>query len=187
MSTERLIHLVNEMLDVSRIESGRIQMHVEPFDFAALLDEVKEEFSPRAVESGLTFTLDVKTPLPAITGDKEKFHQVMENLVGNSFKYTPKDGTVTVRAEPSGEGIHVTVSDTGPGIRSEDIPKLFTKFGRLENSPVTGGSTGLGLYITKQYIEMHKGKIWIESVVGHGASFHFIVPTANGLQSTPAE
>lgn len=184
-STERLIHLVNEMLDVSRIEGGRVQLKLEPLDLYKLSTDVQLEFQARATESQLSVEIISSDNLPQVTADREKIHQVLENLIGNSFKFTPSGGKITVSFKVSENKVETSVTDNGKGISSEDMPKLFKKFGRLENSLIapTSGSTGLGLFICKQYIEMHGGTIDAISEFGKGTTFTFSLPIAN--QPTP--
>lgn len=179
VSTERLINLVNDMLSVSRIESGRVQITIEPFDCIELIREVGLEFKARSDEKNVNLVLSIpQTPL-MVQGDKSKIQEVLENLVGNALKFTPQQGTITISLLQKDNSVEFTVSDTGKGISREDLSKLFTKFGRLDSSYVSiseNGGTGLGLYICKQYIELNKGSIWVESEPGKGSSFKFTVP-----------
>ncbi|MBI3282852.1 GAF domain-containing sensor histidine kinase [Candidatus Curtissbacteria bacterium] len=181
ISTDRLINLVNDMLDVSRIESGRIQLNLQAVDMIELANSVKDEFLAKAVERNMGLSVEAPEVLAKAFADREKIQQVLENLVGNAFKFTANGGIIGIHLT-NGEGfIQVVVSDTGKGIPAEDVAKLFTKFGRLGNSLVSlaeSGGTGLGLYICKQFIELHKGKIWVESEVDKGSRFIFTLPTA---------
>lgn len=178
LSTERLIHLVNEMLDVSRIESGRVKLTLKQFDPSALATDIQNEFSARANESGIRLQIEKASTIPQSTADVEKIQQVLENLVGNAMKFTPQGGTITMRLSATQTTISFAIVDTGSGISHEDMPKLFHKFGRLENSLISmkSNSTGLGLYIAKQYVELHGGEISAESQVGHGSTFTVILP-----------
>lgn len=178
LSTERLIHLVNEMLDVSRIESGRVKLAVKEFDPAMLLSDIQNEFQARANENGITLTIEKVGTIAHVNADSEKIQQVLENLVGNAMKFTPKGGSITMRLSATSKQVIFDVIDTGAGIPSEDMPKLFHKFGRLENSLVAmkTSSTGLGLYISKQYVELHGGTIKAQSTQGHGSTFTFTIP-----------
>ncbi|MBI3341683.1 GAF domain-containing sensor histidine kinase [Candidatus Curtissbacteria bacterium] len=178
-STERLINLVNDMLNISRIEGGRIALKLEMVDIVALTTDVVEELQPKATEKGVRLEI-AKANVPNVLCDKDKIHEVLLNLMGNSLKFTPKDGTVSVVFRKEAEVLDIAVSDTGRGIAPEDMNKLFTKFGRLDNSYVAvaeSGGTGLGLYISKSLVEIHKGKIWAESDgLDHGATFTFTLP-----------
>jgi signal transduction histidine kinase len=178
ISTERLIHLVNEMLDVSRIESGRVTLTKAPLDIGKLLLDVQKELQGRASESQISLTVAKDGSIPIVQADTEKIHQVLENLVGNSLKFTPKNGSITMGVRETEGYLEIRVTDTGQGIRAEEIPQLFKKFGRLENSLVAmpGNSTGLGLYISKQYVELHGGKIWVQSEPEKGSTFTFTLP-----------
>jgi signal transduction histidine kinase len=178
LSTERLIHLVNEMLDVSRIESGRVKLTLKLFDPIALVTDIQNEFAARATEAGVKVMIEKQDHIPQLTADSEKIQQVLENLVGNALKFTPKDGAITMRLSTTGNTVTFAVSDTGAGISEEDMAKLFKKFGRLENSLVAmkSNSTGLGLYISKQYVELHGGTIHAQSTVGKGSTFTFVLP-----------
>jgi len=177
-STERLLHLVNEMLDISRIEGGRVQLNMAPVQLVDLAHKVESDFHARAIEQQLSLLIESEANVPAVNVDEEKIHQVLENLVGNAFKFTSPGGKVTMHISQVGDTVQVDVVDTGKGIKAEDIGKLFTKFGRIEGSLMvaSGNSTGLGLYISKQYVEMHKGKIWIISKVDQGTTVSFSFP-----------
>jgi signal transduction histidine kinase len=178
ISTERLIHLVNEMLDVSRIESGRVTLNKAPLDIGKLLLDVQNELQAKAAESQIKLTVTKEDNIPVVQADTEKIHQVLENLVGNSLKFTPANGNITMGVREKDGFLEIHVTDTGQGIRAEEIPQLFKKFGRLENSLVAmpGNSTGLGLYISKQYVELHGGKIWVQSEPEKGSTFTFTLP-----------
>lgn len=181
-STERLIHLVNDMLDISRIESGKVQLHPEPVNIPDIINQVKNEFSAQARDKQMSLSASVIDSLPQISADKDKITQVLENLVGNAMKYTPEGGKITLSAIPKDSTVEISVTDTGKGISAEDLPKLFTKFTRLGGESLTTFSqpgTGLGLYLAKQYIELHHGKIWAASTLGSGSTFTFSLPVSN--------
>ncbi len=178
-STERLIHLVNEMLDLSRIESGKIQLKPEKVRLEELLMVVKSEFTARSAEKHLTLEYDSTTV--SVLADKDKLMQIFENLVGNSFKFTPGGGKISIHTTTQDKFAKISISDTGKGISEEDLPKLFAKFGRLDNNSMTTtpeSGTGLGLYITKQFVELHGGQIDVQSQLGVGTTFTFTIPLA---------
>lgn len=177
-SVERLIHLVNDMLDISRIESGRFQLHSNPFNFSDLVGQLQTEFKALAEKRNMTWQTDIASPDLQITADRDKILQVMENLVGNAFKFTPDGGSVKVTASINEHQLVVSISDTGRGIAQEDIPKLFTKFTRLGDGLPTFSQpgTGLGLFLSKQFIELHHGQIAIDSTLGQGSTFTFNLP-----------
>lgn len=182
-SIERLIHLVNEMLDISRIESGRVTLNRTQFDMKKLIDDAMREFQAKATELYLSLSFECPEALPSVYADREKIYQVLENLVGNACKFTNSGGRITITAKVVGDIIEVSVADTGKGIKKEDMSKLFVKFSRLEHSLVTiaGSGSGLGLYIFRQYVELHGGKIWATSEEGKGSVFTFTLPVAKAI------
>jgi len=181
ISVERLISMVNDMLNISRIEGGRVALRLSEVDIVELAHEVIEELTPKANEKGLELVVEDRQ-MPKVLCDKDKIHEVYLNLAGNSLKFTPAGGKITISFEQKSPYLFVTVADTGRGIAQEDIGRLFTKFGRLENSYVAvaeSGGTGLGLYITKSLVEFHKGIISVASEgLGYGAQFTFSLPIA---------
>ena len=182
ISTEMLINLVNDMLNVSRIESGRVEIDPVPFDILSLTKEVAEEVQIRAKERELQVTI-LEEKIPQVLADMDKVHQILLNLIGNSLKFTEPGGIVTVSFFTDGSMVDISIKDNGVGISKEDLSKLFHKFGRLDNSYVsisTSGGTGLGLYISKSLVELMHGKIWANSEgVDKGSTFSFSLPVAN--------
>jgi signal transduction histidine kinase len=182
-STERAIRLVSDTLTVSRIEAGRLELHPTEFDLVALAKSAVEDMRVKAEERKLT--IDFKDPGESftITGDADKIKEVFLNIIDNAVKYSPAGKTITVSFVKKGGMIETAITDQGNGIPPESMPNLFHKFGRLESSftklAETPGS-GLGLYISKQIITMHKGKIWAESKVGKGTTFTFSLPELKG-------
>lgn len=183
LSTERLINLVNDMLNVSRIESGRLTIEMRDINIAELIEQTVEELKTRAQELGVTLTVAKHVLLPLVHADPERIKQVLINLIGNSFKFTPKDGNITVLLSANNGMVEISVKDTGSGIDQDDMPKLFQKFNILGDDYLHKQSTqgtGLGLYISKSIIELHEGKIWVESAgSGRGATFTFTLKVAD--------
>lgn len=180
ISTERLINLVNDMLNVSRIESGRIEINPEPIDIPSLIKDIVDEvYYSKSEEKNIQFVVLPK-PVPKVLADPEKLRQVFLNLVGNSLKFTPDGGKITFDFFTDGKTVEISVSDTGVGISKEDLSQLFHKFGRLDNSytaAATSGGTGLGLYISKNLVELMHGKIWVKSEgINKGAIFVVSLP-----------
>ncbi len=178
-SNEHAISLVADMLDVSRIEAGRIELNPEKFDVKHEAELIVEELQKQASDRQIDLSSDIPDELFAIA-DKERVHQVITNLTGNAIKFTPAKGKVTITARLDEKMIEISVTDTGIGIKKEDMDKLFTKFGKLEsgtNVPSTQG-TGLGLYISKNIVELSGGKIWVESTPEVGSKFSFTLPSA---------
>lgn len=181
ISTERLINLVNDMLNVSRIESGRIEIKPVSFDLLALVDDVIAEVAAKAQEKRIHLSV-FKAQVPKPFADLDKVHQILLNLIGNALKFTPEDGEISVSFFSDGKMLDISVKDSGVGISQEDLPRLFKKFERLDNSYVataTSGGTGLGLFISKSLVELMQGRIWAQSEgVGKGTTFIFSLPVA---------
>lgn len=178
-STERLIQLVNEMLTVSRIERGKIELNLGKVDLNNLLKQAYEELKVRADEQKITFILRSEVPKLFIQADKDKIREVLQNIIGNALKFTPEKGNITMTLKKNDGKAYISVSDTGPGIAKEDIHKLFGKFSKIDYSyskkPNIHG-TGLGLYISKQIVSLHKGDIIVESQVDFGTTFTVVLP-----------
>ncbi|OGK40943.1 hypothetical protein A3A46_04015 [Candidatus Roizmanbacteria bacterium RIFCSPLOWO2_01_FULL_37_13] len=177
--TEHLIKLVQNMLTISRIESQRLELTLQNLDLFEIVKLVYNTLKIKADEKHLTFTLLPYPEKVIVNADKEKLSEVFENIIGNALKYTPDNGNISIHftTEKNKAGVHVT--DSGPGISEKDLKKLFQKFGRLEEAKQSRTSgTGLGLYISKQIVELHKGSIKIESEVGKGTTFSVYLPLA---------
>ncbi len=182
-STERLITLVNDMLNISRIESGRLTIEAVPTDMGRLISEVVDELNTRAREMGVNLVFDPLKESLIANADPQRIKEVVINLIGNSLKFTPPGGSVFVSASIDEKGFITTeVKDTGRGINKDDMEKLFQKFNMVGNSHLTkekGQGTGLGLYLSKSLVELHGGKIWASSPgEGRGATFSFTLPAA---------
>ncbi len=168
-ATDRLIKLVNDMLNISRIESGRLVLDLEAVRMETLIADVVEDIKPRAAELGVSVQLEKEASLPEIPEvfiDQDSIKEVLINLIGNSLKFTPRGGTITISIAEKAGMVETSIKDTGIGIEKEDVAKLFQKFGLIQGSYATNQKaqgTGLGLYICKQIITMHGGKIWAES------------------------
>ncbi|GIW61808.1 MAG: hypothetical protein KatS3mg089_0660 [Patescibacteria group bacterium] len=177
-ASDRLIKLVNDMLNISRIESGRIALNLEQVDIEKLTHEVYEEVLPRAEELGISITISHGINIPPVLADATKIKEVLINLIGNSLKFTPRGGSVVITFTSDQKFVTVSISDNGIGIPQEDMPKLFQKFGILPGSYTVNKNatvgTGLGLYICKSIVQMHGGKISAFSDgIGKGATFSF--------------
>ncbi len=177
----RLVHLVEDLLNVSRIEAGRIQYNFEPTQLEPLIAELVDMFTPTAKNKNLTLKMRLpKVPLPKLTVDPNKIKEVVSNLIDNSLKYT-KEGGTTVTLESAGDKARITISDTGIGIKPEDIGKLFEKFVRTkETTKMVSSGTGLGLFVGRNFVEAHGGKIWAESEgADKGSRFIIELPLVN--------
>lgn len=182
MSTERLVNLVNDMLNISRIESGRVEINPEPVDLHSLVKDIIDEvYFSKSEEKMVNFVV-LEKPVPKVFADPEKLRQVFLNLVGNSLKFTPAGGKITFDFFTDGRVVETSVTDTGVGISKEDLSKLFHKFSRLDSSYTaasTSGGTGLGLYISKNLVGLMRGRIWVSSEgLGKGTTFTVSLPVA---------
>lgn len=178
-STERLISLVNDMLTVSRIERNKIILKKEKVNIPDILEQVHEELGITAKEKGITFTYTYGSKKLFVKGDKIKLREVFQNIIGNALKFTPENGSITVQALKTDSHVCVSVTDTGSGIPEDQLDKLFKKFSKIEYSYSKHSSqpgTGLGLYISKQIVSLHDGKITVESEVGKGTTFLVSLP-----------
>ncbi len=176
-SNERQLQIIESLLNISRIEKGKIELTPIKFSLVALAEETSTIFVKRAEERGLKLLiLEPQVKIPKITADREKIREVLENLLSNAIKFTTQ-GSITVSFEQTKNEAIVAVTDTGIGIPADKIEKLFTKFYRVGQAPTTESEgTGLGLYIAKSLVELHQGKIWVESAVGQGSTFYFSLP-----------
>jgi signal transduction histidine kinase len=175
-SGTHLLRLINGILDFSRIEAGKLDVHPEDLDLHDLVSECIDTSVPLVRAKPLKIEKDVPLDLPHLRADRTKVKQVLLNLLSNAIKFTAT-GKVLVRVQPEPDCIHLSVADTGIGIREHDLPRLFEPFHRL-NNPLSkeAGGTGLGLAISKKFIEMHGGRIWAESRENVGSTFHFTLP-----------
>lgn len=189
--SKRLATMINDLLDISRIESGRIVMKLEPVDLIDIAQQRVEELKPQADEKILKLDLNIQPDLPQPSGDAEYLGQILTNLIGNAIKFTPQNGEVDVNISRKGypredyignidddDGIHVEVIDTGPGIPEQDRENVFDKFRQLGNIQTREqGGSGLGLSIAQGFVEAHKGKIWVDAGKNDiGCNFQFWIP-----------
>jgi PAS domain S-box-containing protein len=173
---DRINRLIGDMLDLDRMESGRMSMRSGDVDINEVLTEAMAR-AGTAVASPVEFKADLDPRLPIVVGDRDRLIQVVSNLVNNAVKYSPDGGTVTLSTRSEGGYALVSVADTGLGIPPDEIGHVFERFRRVRSGAAQSiPGTGLGLTIVKQIVEMHGGKIWVESAVGHGSAFHFTVP-----------
>jgi signal transduction histidine kinase len=171
-----LLGLINDVLDLSKIEAGQLILALGDYSLKNVVHTVFGAVEPLAKEKKLAFKVEVPPDLPPGFGDERRLTQVILNLVGNAIKFTDI-GEVVIKASTANESFNVAVRDTGPGISEADQAKLFQEFQQADNSITKRkGGTGLGLAISKRIIEMHGGKIWIESAVGQGSTFSFTLP-----------
>jgi GAF domain-containing protein len=182
-----LLGLINDVLDLSKIEAGQLALDLTEYTVEDIAHTVRSTLEPLASDKKLAFKLDLAPELPPGRGDGRRLTQVLINLVGNAIKFTDA-GEVAIKAEANNGSFQVSVRDTGPGISAADQSKLFQEFQQADNSITRKkGGTGLGLAISKRIIEMHGGRIWIDSAIGQGSTFSFTVPVRVERQVETAE
>jgi signal transduction histidine kinase len=173
---KHLLGLINDVLDLSKIEAGQLVLELSDYCIQDIAQTVRSTLEPLAADKKLGFKVEVAPRLPSGRGDGRRLTQVLINLVGNAIKFTDA-GEVAIKAEANNGSFHVSVRDTGPGISSADQARLFQEFQQADNAITRKkGGTGLGLAISKRIIEMHGGKIWVESQPGQGSTFTFTLP-----------
>jgi signal transduction histidine kinase len=172
---QRLNRMITEMLDLDRMESGRMTLNRERTDVNSVIAEAAERLAANAPRHPIHLNLDPDLPLVEI--DKDKINQVLLNLFSNAVKYSPDGGEIAVTTRVEGEMVHVFVRDAGMGIPGDSLEKVFDRYSRLESGATRYiQGTGLGLPISRQIIEMHGGRAWVESVLGEGSVFQFTLP-----------
>lgn len=177
-NSARLTRMINELLDLSRIEAGQMHLQRRPAAAADLIEEVVEGLQGLAHAKGIDLTIVTPTGSPSIDGDRDKLHQVLTNLIHNAIKFTATGGRVCIETAERQEGcLQVTVADTGCGIPAAELDKIFYKFYRGNDVAAETRGAGLGLAISKNLVELHGGRIWVESQPGAGTRFMFTVPT----------
>ncbi len=177
--TERLGRLLDDLMDLSNIELGKVTLKREPTDLSEVLDSALAIMRPRAEAKGITLSLDVAPDLPPVRADRDRLSQILINLVDNAVKFTPAGGRITVTASPRDETVEVAVADTGVGIPSTDLPRITERFYRVDKARSRElGGTGLGLAIVKHLVQAHGGALRIESELGKGTTVRFTLPAA---------
>ena len=183
----QVVELIDDLLDVSKVEAGEVRLRRVPLDVGALVYEVSESLYSQFSEKSIHLALDIAPELPKVMADRQRLRQIVVNLISNACKYTPVGGNVDVVTHVDGDDLRVDVRDTGVGIASEAQPHIFTPFFRADN-PLrdAAGGTGLGLSITKTLIELHGGQVWFESVEGKGTTFSVTLPLHGYEWTQPA-
>lgn len=186
-SATRLISIIKNLLDVTRIEAGRIELALRPINLSELIESIVAEFRPQIEARQQKLLLSLQPNLPFALCDHTRTIQIVGNLLSNAIKYTPNKGTIKISSQPADvEGfLQLSVSDSGVGISKDDQKMLFTRFFRSESAHVTGeNGTGLGLYITRALVELHGGQIWAESELWQGSTFNVTFPIAGRPTAT---
>jgi PAS domain S-box-containing protein len=171
---KRMERMIQDLLDVQRLDSGRLTVEARPESLKEMVDEAVDLLRPVASGGGVRLLPEVSPELPLVYADAPRIQQVLSNLLGNAIKFTPRDGTVTVRASVLEDEVRVVVVDTGAGIAADQLPHVFGRFWQARAGDRRG--IGLGLAIAKGLVEAHGGRIWVESVPGRGSSFFFTLP-----------
>jgi signal transduction histidine kinase len=185
VSGRHLLQLVNDVLDISKVEAGRMDLAYERTPIGSIVDIVRGVIAAVAAKKGIELEVDVALNLPDVYIDPGRIKQVLYNLISNAIKFTPRGGVVRLIARASERHIIVRVSDTGVGIAREDLPRLFREFEQL---PQPGGvrpeGTGLGLALTRRLVELHGGKVAVESELGKGSTFSVHLPLKSPDETT---
>lgn len=177
-SGKHLLALINDILDLSKVEAGKLDLHLEPTSIEEVTRMALETLAPIAEKKGVALEIEVASDLPLVQADPLRLRQILFNLLSNAIKFTRAKGSVSLRARRSGDAIEIAVADTGIGIRPDDLPRLFREFQQLPASvgSASAEGTGLGLALTKRLVELHGGKISAASVHGQGATFSVQLP-----------
>jgi signal transduction histidine kinase len=181
--SERLGRLVDQLLELARLESGEVPLRREAVPLRPLVSRVVSEIEVTRARQDVQLSQDVPDDLPAVFADAERLHQVLFNLLDNAVRFTPEGGRVRVTASGHNGSVDVAVSDTGPGIDAEHLPRLFERFYRVDTARSRDeGGTGIGLAIARSVVEAHGGRIWAESEPGTGSTFTFELPVVSGTE-----
>ncbi len=175
-SGNHLLSLINDILDLSKVEAGQVELDVHPFSLREALERGVVMVRERATEDGVRVAFTADPEVDVVDGDERRIKQVIFNLLSNAVKFTPAGGEVDVSATRADGEVRISVADTGPGIALEDRERIFEEFQQTETGGVQHEGTGLGLALSKRFVELHGGRIWLESEVGRGSTFTFALP-----------
>lgn len=178
-----LLALINDILDLSKVEAGRMELELAEFDLPQLLESAALLVRERAQAHGMSLEINVDESLDGIVGDERRLKQVLVNLLGNAVKFTPDGGRIELSAVPTGDTVKITVSDTGPGIALEDQKTIFEEFRQIsDNTSQNQEGLGLGLALSKRFVDMHHGTIRVQSEPGRGSTFTVTLPLRQKLK-----
>jgi signal transduction histidine kinase len=175
---QHLLSLINDILDLSKVEAGRMELELGDVSLAQALNSGLTMHGERASRNGIALELTVDPSVGVIEADERKLRQVIFNLLSNAVKFTPSGGRVDVSARTNDGMVEVAVADTGPGIAADDQERIFEEFGQATGSSSQSEGTGLGLTLSRRFIELHGGRLWVESEPGAGSTFRFTLPVA---------
>jgi signal transduction histidine kinase len=187
-NVERLTRIINQLLDWSRIDVGRIELKPEPLPICEFVRDVVESFQNIAAEKSIMLHIAACEEFPLVHADRDKLEQILWNLIGNAVKFTPQGGRVSVEFLLRKEGfVQIGIIDTGCGIAPHEVPKVFNEFSKVESSLPSSQGAQLGLFITRSLVRLHGGDIWVESQLNIGSRFYFTIPCSGApVQGTPA-
>jgi signal transduction histidine kinase len=177
-SGNHLLSLINDVLDLSKVEAGQVELEVATFSLREALERGVVMVREPATERGLRLSLELAPEVDLIDGDERRLRQVVFNLLSNAVKFTPAGGSIAVASSRVDGEVLVTVTDTGPGIAPEDRERIFDEFQQTDVGVEQREGTGLGLALSKRLVELHHGRIWVESEPGHGSRFVITLPVA---------
>jgi signal transduction histidine kinase len=175
-SANHLLALIDDILDLSKVEAGHIELEIRPFSLREALERGVVMVRERATKDGIELAVTGVSDVDIVTGDERRIRQVLFNLLSNAVKFTPAGGAVTLSAAQVNGEVRVSVTDTGPGIASEDQERIFEEFQQTEAGIAQREGTGLGLALSKRLVELHGGRLWVDSELGHGSTFVFSLP-----------
>jgi signal transduction histidine kinase len=180
VSADHLLALINDILDLSKVEAGQVELEVAPFSLREALDRGVVMIRERAMKGGVDVQLELDPAVDVVEGDERRIRQVVFNLLSNAVKFTPEGGRVDISAAKQNGKVVVSVADTGPGIAPDDQARIFEEF---QQAKATNGErpegTGLGLALSRSLVELHGGRIWVESAPGKGSTFSFTIPVGS--------
>ena len=175
-SGHHLLSLINDVLDLSKVEAGQVELELAPFSLQQALERGVAMVRERAMQDGVHVTLATNPDVDVVSGDERRIRQVIFNLLSNAVKFTPAGGAVDVRTTRANGEVSISVADTGPGIGAGDLRRVFEEFQQTEAGIEQGEGTGLGLALSKRLVELHGGRIWVDSELGRGSTFVFTLP-----------
>ncbi|HAL25220.1 MAG TPA: hypothetical protein DCP25_00565 [Chloroflexi bacterium] len=182
-SGKHQLALVNDVLDLSKVEAGRMELQLSTFSLEAAIDNGITMLRESAARGDVVLEVECDPRVDSIEADERKVRQVLFNLLSNAVKFTPKGGTVSVRTRARSDAVEISVDDTGVGIAPEDQGRIFEEFGQAKDGKSREGSTGLGLTLAKRFVELHGGSMTLRSAVGQGSTFTFVLPLRRGVRS----
>ena len=175
-SGNHLLSLINDVLDLSKVEAGQVELEIADFSLREALERGVVMVRERATQNGVQLSLELSPEIDLVSGDERRLRQVVFNLLSNAVKFTPEGGSVVVAAERVANEAQVSVTDTGPGIAPGDQERIFEEFQQTDVGVQQREGTGLGLALSRSLVELHGGRIWVESAPGHGSRFVFTLP-----------